>query len=216
WDNSNGNFFRVAQFRAEFGILLRLNEFAQQMRLEAVNPDRLLWNNSNGNFFRIAQFRAEFGILLPLSEFVQQMRLEAVNPDRLLWNNSNGNFFRIAQFRAEFGNRGFICRRFPRKARGRFATPTYPESSGRCCLPIANSYRKGAGFVVGVFPKVFGSGSAFKCYLLGAGVRSFLSVYQLFSYNFIIILNPHLPNHVAQIYFVFLQVGKPKTAHKGG
>ena len=69
-------------------ILLRLNEFAQQMNLEAVNPDRLLWNNSNGNFFRIAQFRAEFGILLPLSEFAQQMRLEAVNPDRLLWNNS--------------------------------------------------------------------------------------------------------------------------------
>ena len=27
---------------------------------------------------------------------------------------------------------------------------------------------KGAGFVVGVFPKVFGSGSAFKCYLLCA------------------------------------------------
>ena len=125
-------------------------------------------------------------ILLPLSEFAQQMRLEAVNPDRLLSNNSNGNFFRIAQFRAEFGRRGFICRRFR-------STPTFPECSGRCCLPIANSYREGAGFVVGVFPKVFGSGSAFKCYLLGAGVHSFLSVYQLFSYNFIIILNPHLP-----------------------
>ena len=94
-------------------ILLPLSEFAQQMRLEAVNPDRLLWDNSNGNFFRVAQFRAEFGILLRLNEFAQQMNLEAVNPDRLLWDNSNGNFFRIAQFRAEFGRRGFICRRFP-------------------------------------------------------------------------------------------------------
>jgi hypothetical protein len=47
--------------------------------------------------------------------------------------------------------------------------------------------------------------------LLGAGVHSFLSVYQLFSCNFIISLNSHQPIHEAQIYFVFVgwQILKP-------
>jgi hypothetical protein len=52
--------------------------------------------------------------------------------------------------------------------------------------------------------------------VLGAGVHSLLSVYQLFSYHFIVIINMHQPTHEAQIYFVFLSVGNPKTVLKGG
>jgi hypothetical protein len=73
----------------------------------------------------------------------------------------------------------------PPNAWGRLTTPTYPECSGRCCLPIANSYREGAGFVVGVFPKVFGSGSAFKYYLLPPGVFYFPSFFHQFSTSFL-------------------------------
>ncbi|MCC7319160.1 MAG: hypothetical protein IT219_11545 [Bacteroidales bacterium] len=47
--------------------------------------------------------------------------------------------------------------------------------------------------------------------MLGAGVNSFLSVYQLFSYNFISIINPHKPIHEAQIYFVFCGWANPKA-----
>jgi hypothetical protein len=52
--------------------------------------------------------------------------------------------------------------------------------------------------------------------VLGAGVHSFLSVYQLFSCHFTVFFNPHQPIHEAQIYFAFLWEGNPKTALKGG
>ncbi len=41
------------------------------------------------------------------------------------------------------------------------------------------------------------------CTVLGAGVYSFLSVFQLYSYRFVGFLNPREPIHEAQIYFVF-------------
>jgi hypothetical protein len=69
----------------------------------------------------------------------------------------------------------------------------------------------GAGFVVGVW-----RGSAFKYYLLATGVHSYPSVCHLFSFNFLVIVNLHQPIHEAQIYFVFLSVGNPKTVLKGG
>jgi len=51
---------------------------------------------------------------------------------------------------------------------------------------------------------------------LGAGVHSFISVYQLFSFHFVVVVNSHEPIHEALIYFVFLSVGNPKTVLKGG
>jgi len=51
---------------------------------------------------------------------------------------------------------------------------------------------------------------------LATGVQSFQSVFQLFGLYFHIIVNLHQPTHEAQIYFVFLSVGNPKTALKGG
>jgi hypothetical protein len=52
--------------------------------------------------------------------------------------------------------------------------------------------------------------------VLWAGVHSYPSVYHLFSLYFQVIFNLHQPNHEAQIYFVFLSVGNPKTVLKGG
>jgi len=44
---------------------------------------------------------------------------------------------------------------------------------------------------------------------LATGVLSYPSVYHLFSFCFQVIVNLHQPTHEAQIYFVFLSVGKP-------
>jgi len=52
--------------------------------------------------------------------------------------------------------------------------------------------------------------------VLATGVHSFLSVYQSFSFYFQVIVKLLQPIHEAQIYFVFLSVGNPKTALKGG
>jgi hypothetical protein len=52
--------------------------------------------------------------------------------------------------------------------------------------------------------------------VLATGVHSYPSVIHLFSFYFQIILNLHKPIHEAQIYFVFLSVGNPKTVLKGG
>jgi hypothetical protein len=41
-------------------------------------------------------------------------------------------------------------------------------------------------------------------------------VCHLFSLYFLVIIKLHQPIHEAQIYFVFLSVGKPKTDLKGG
>jgi len=51
---------------------------------------------------------------------------------------------------------------------------------------------------------------------LYAGVHSFKSVYQLISDIIEVIFNYYKPFYEAQIYFVFLCVGNPKTALKGG
>jgi len=48
------------------------------------------------------------------------------------------------------------------------------------------------------------------------GVHSYTSVCHLFSFYILIIVNLHQPIHEAQIYFVFLSVGNPKTVLKGG
>jgi hypothetical protein len=51
---------------------------------------------------------------------------------------------------------------------------------------------------------------------LATGVHSYPSVRHLFSLYFLFIVNLHQPIHEAQIYFVFLSVGNPKTVLKGG
>jgi len=52
--------------------------------------------------------------------------------------------------------------------------------------------------------------------VLATGVRPYPSVIHLFSLYFLVVLNLHQPIHEAQIYFVFLSEGKPKTVLKGG
>jgi hypothetical protein len=52
--------------------------------------------------------------------------------------------------------------------------------------------------------------------VLATGVHSYPSVCHLFSFYILVIVNLHQPIHEAQIYFVFLSVGNPKTALKGG
>ena len=52
--------------------------------------------------------------------------------------------------------------------------------------------------------------------MLATGVHSYPSVCHLFSFYFQVIFNLHQPIHEAQIYFVFLSVGNPKTVLKGG
>jgi hypothetical protein len=51
---------------------------------------------------------------------------------------------------------------------------------------------------------------------LATGVHSYPSVFHLFSFYFLVIVNLHQTTHEAQIYFVFLSVGNPKTVLKGG
>jgi hypothetical protein len=51
---------------------------------------------------------------------------------------------------------------------------------------------------------------------LATGVHSYPSVCHLFSFYFLVIVNLHQLIHEAQIYFVFLSVGNPKTDLKGG
>jgi hypothetical protein len=52
--------------------------------------------------------------------------------------------------------------------------------------------------------------------VLATGVHSYPSVYHLFSFYFQVIFKLYQPIHEAQIYFVFLSVGNPKTVLKGG
>jgi len=52
--------------------------------------------------------------------------------------------------------------------------------------------------------------------LLATGVNSYPSVYHLFSFYFKVIIKLNQPIHEAQLYFVFLSVGNPKTVLKGG
>jgi len=52
--------------------------------------------------------------------------------------------------------------------------------------------------------------------MLATGVLSYPTVCHLFSFYFLVIVNLHQPIHEAQIYFVFLSVGNPKTVLKGG
>jgi hypothetical protein len=52
--------------------------------------------------------------------------------------------------------------------------------------------------------------------MLATGVHSYPSVLHLFSFYFLVIVKLHQPIHEAQIYFVFLSVGNPKTVLKGG
>jgi hypothetical protein len=52
--------------------------------------------------------------------------------------------------------------------------------------------------------------------LLATGVHSYPSVCHLFSFYFLVISICTKPIHEAQIYFVFLSVGNPKTVLKGG
>jgi hypothetical protein len=52
--------------------------------------------------------------------------------------------------------------------------------------------------------------------MLATGVHSYPSVCHLFSFHFLVISNQHQPIHEAQIYFIFLSVGNPKTVLKGG
>jgi hypothetical protein len=52
--------------------------------------------------------------------------------------------------------------------------------------------------------------------VLATGVHSYPSVCHLFSLYILVIVNLHKPIHEAQIYFVFLSVGNPKTVLKGG
>jgi hypothetical protein len=52
--------------------------------------------------------------------------------------------------------------------------------------------------------------------MLVTGVHSYPSAYHLFSFYFQVIVKLRQPIHEAQIYFVFLSVGKPKTVLKGG
>jgi hypothetical protein len=51
---------------------------------------------------------------------------------------------------------------------------------------------------------------------LATGVHLYPSVFHLFSFCFHVIIKLYRPIHEAQIYFVFLSVGKPKTVLKGG
>ena len=51
---------------------------------------------------------------------------------------------------------------------------------------------------------------------LATGVHSYSSVCHIFSLYILVISNLHQPIHEAQIYFVFLSVGNPKTVLKGG
>jgi hypothetical protein len=52
--------------------------------------------------------------------------------------------------------------------------------------------------------------------VLATGVHSYPSVCHFFSFYFLVIFNLHQPIHEAQIYFVFLSDGNPKTVLKGG
>jgi hypothetical protein len=52
--------------------------------------------------------------------------------------------------------------------------------------------------------------------VLATGIHSYPSVCHLFSFYFLVIVKLHQPIYEAQIYFVFLSVGNPKTAMKGG
>jgi hypothetical protein len=52
--------------------------------------------------------------------------------------------------------------------------------------------------------------------VLATGVHSYSSVYHKFSFYFQVNLILHQPILEAQIYFVFLSVGNPKTDLKGG
>jgi hypothetical protein len=52
--------------------------------------------------------------------------------------------------------------------------------------------------------------------VLATGVHSYPSVCHLFSFYSQVIVKLHQPIHEAQIYFVFLSVGNPKTVLKGG
>jgi len=52
--------------------------------------------------------------------------------------------------------------------------------------------------------------------MLATGVYPYPSVCHLFSLYLLVIFNLHQPIHKAQIYFVFLSVGNPKTVLKGG
>jgi hypothetical protein len=52
--------------------------------------------------------------------------------------------------------------------------------------------------------------------LLATGVHSYQSVCYLFSFYFIVIVKLYQSTYEAQIYFVFLSVGNPKTVLKGG
>jgi len=52
--------------------------------------------------------------------------------------------------------------------------------------------------------------------VLATGVHSYPSVCHLFSFYILVIIKLHQPIHEAQIYFVFLSVGNPKTVLKGG
>jgi hypothetical protein len=51
---------------------------------------------------------------------------------------------------------------------------------------------------------------------LATGVHSYSSVCHIFSFYILVIFNLHQPIHEAQIYFVFLSGGNPKTDLKGG
>jgi hypothetical protein len=52
--------------------------------------------------------------------------------------------------------------------------------------------------------------------VLATGVNSYPFVYHLFSFYFLVIVKLNQPINEAQIYFVFLSVGNPKTVLKGG
>jgi len=51
---------------------------------------------------------------------------------------------------------------------------------------------------------------------LATGVHSYPAVIHLFSFYILVIVKLHQPIYEAQIYFVFLSVGNPKTVLKGG
>jgi hypothetical protein len=52
--------------------------------------------------------------------------------------------------------------------------------------------------------------------MLATGVYSYHAVSHLISFYFLVIFYLHQPIHEAQIYFVFLSGGNPKTVLKGG
>ena len=79
------------------------------------------------------------------------------------------------------------------------------------CLPIDDSQAGEARTYGGVRDALAGLRSRQPSTRLGAGVHSFLSVYQLFSCYFYIFLKPYQPIHEAQIYFVFCGPANPKA-----